>query len=138
MIEYSINQFNKPIDVDGNLIDTTGKHVLIDGDVALLFNSIEKKNSYLSARPKLWSKESYSDRVNEAHNALFRSLYQERNYLSIGEISLWVDDAEFGVEAKALRNWWNETCKEVANYLNDVTEETALPVEEFIETLPKI
>ena len=100
------------------------------------FETKEEQQDYLAAIPVFWDKEAYCQTVNDSHNALFRSLYQERNYLSIGEISLWVDDAEFGAEAKALRNWWNETCKVVSAYLDNVTEETAQPVDEFIQTLP--
>lgn len=80
--------------------------------------------------------DSYKQQVNEAHNALFRKLYTERNYLSIGEIPLWFADPDFGEEAVGLSHWWFDTCNLVSNYLDSVTEETAQPVEQFIQSLP--
>lgn len=136
MKTYAANEFGQALDELGNLLPRSSNARLFNGNHVIEFDTEQEKEDYFATIPVIWNKEAYIQQVNEAHNALFRSLYQERNYLSIGEISLWVDDAEFGVEAKALRNWWNETCKEVANYLDDVTEESALTVEEFIQTLP--
>ena len=82
--------------------------------------------------------DSYKQQVNEAHNALFRSMYLSKDYLSVGEIPIWFSDIEFGGEAVALSNWWIETCKLVSTYLETVTEETALPVDEFINSLPTL
>ena len=86
---------------------------------------------------QVWDKEWYCQQVNEVHNALFKDIYTERNYLAIGEIPIWQNDAEFREESKALQQWWIDTCKEVASYLESVTEETAQPIETFINSLPK-
>lgn len=83
-----------------------------------------------------WDIDEYKLRVNDAHNALFRRMYNERNYLSIGELTLWLNDVKYGDEALMLRNWWLQTCKTVEEYLSNVDEETAISIEEFIQSLP--
>lgn len=102
------------------------------------FESDNERNQFLANLFSGWSKEAHAQQINEAHNALFTQLYTERNYLSIGEIPLWVSDTEFGTEAQALITWWVDTCKIVADYLEAVTEETSVSVETFINQLPKI
>jgi hypothetical protein len=84
-----------------------------------------------------WDKEAYCQEINEAHNSLFTQLYTERNYLTIGEVPIWEADDEFGAESLALQQWWIDTCKAVAAYLESVTEQTAQPIETFINSLPK-
>ena len=107
-----------------------------NGVAVFVFDSVKEHDNYLSSL-KVWNKESYCNEVNEAHNALFRELYTQRDYLAIGEIPIWESDTEFGEESKALQQWWIDTCKVVADYLETVTEETAMPVEDFISSLPK-
>lgn len=85
----------------------------------------------------VWDKAAYCDDVNSAHNDLFQQLYTERDYLTIGEIPIWQNDEDFGAESLALQLWWVNTCKIVSAYLETVTEETAQPIETFINSLPK-
>jgi len=88
--------------------------------------------------PSNWSKEIYSKELNEAHNTLFTQYYLSRDYINIGEIVIWLDDDVYGEEATKLINWWKTTSISLLNYLETVTEETAIPVEDYINSLPII
>lgn len=101
------------------------------------FESREEATQFYASLQSGWDKGAYCAKVNEAHNLLFSQLYSERDYLTIGEIPLWEKDEEFAAESLALQQWWIDTCKIVANYLASVTEETAQPIETFINSLPK-
>lgn len=85
-----------------------------------------------------WSKENYSKELNEAHNTLFTQYYLSRDYVNIGEIVIWLDDDVYGEEATKLINWWEITSKDLLDYLKIVTEETAIPIEDYINSLPII
>ncbi len=79
---------------------------------------------------------TYESPVNKYHNEMLQGYLKDLNYLSIGEVSMWVNDADYGKEAQALINWWTTTCKLVAEYVAlHPNEETA---EEFILTIPKL
>lgn len=138
MIEYILIDTDNGLDINGLPVNLKGKPRLINGNLIQVFNTVEERDLFVSNMPNPFDLDDYKQQVNEAHNALFRSLYNQYNYLSIGELSLWVNDAQYGTEATMLRDWWIETCKLVSTYLESVTEETALPIEDFIETLPKI
>lgn len=139
MTQYPLNTLNHPTDYNGNVI--TAKHVIIyPGSHALVFDNAEEKETYLNALIG-WSKEAYSEQLNNAHKALFKKYYYddlppEERYESVGEISLWLDDEDYSAEAQTLSNWWRTTCKQVIDYLKDVTEETAVPINQYIESLP--
>ncbi len=138
MIKYAINAANRPIDESGNLIDISDKHLLVLDDYALLFSSESEKQKYIDSLPKpSWNKDAYCNELNEAHNAIFRKLYTERNYLSIGELSIYLSDKEYGIEASELVNWWKYTCKLVAAHCEEVVEETA-NLDKFIDSLPAL
>lgn len=85
-----------------------------------------------------WSKENYSKELNEAHNTLFTQYYLSRDYVNIGEIVIWLDDDVYGEEATKLINWWKITSKDLLDYLKIVTEETAIPIQDYINSLPII
>lgn len=73
--------------------------------------------------------------TNTAHNAMLKEILAEHDYLSIGELSLWLNDEDFGAEATAILNWWISTCKLVAAYVEaNPNEENAI---DFINTIPK-
>jgi hypothetical protein len=79
---------------------------------------------------------TYESPVNKYHNEMLQGYLKDLNYLSIGEVSMWVNDADYGKEAQALINWWTTTCKLVADYVDlHPNEETA---EEFILTIPTL
>lgn len=85
-----------------------------------------------------WSKENYSKELNEAHNTLFTQYYLSRDYVNIGEIFIWLDDDVYGEEATKLINWCDITSKDIIDYLKIVTEETTIPIKDYINSLPII
>ena len=77
---------------------------------------------------------TYDSPTNKYHNDMMQEILTDKNYLSIGEVSMWVNDVEFGAEAQSIIDWWITTCKLVANYVAlNPNEETAV---EFLATLP--
>ena len=79
---------------------------------------------------------TYESPTNKKHNEMLQTILTEHDYLNIGELSMWVNDADYGAEAQSIIDWWITTCKLVAEYVNlNPNEET---VEEFIKTLPKL
>lgn len=127
----------KAINGSPEYIPKTTHGVHCDGVNFYFFESDVEREQFISALPVVWDKDSYCQQINEAHNALFKSLYTERDYLSEGEIPIWQNDEDFSEESLGLQNWWRSTCKIVKSYLSTVTEETAQPIETFINSLPK-
>lgn len=82
----------------------------------------------------VWSLEAWKAETNQLHNELFERMYQNLDYLSIGEIPLWFNHEDYGLEAASLKNWWQLTCA----LIEDVTEETAQQIapQDFINQLP--
>jgi hypothetical protein len=79
---------------------------------------------------------TYKSPTNKIHNERLQAILDEHNYLSIGEVYLWVNDDEFGDEAQSIIDWWITTCKLVADYVDlHPNEETAV---EFLNTLPNL
>jgi hypothetical protein len=77
---------------------------------------------------------TYDSPTNKIHNERLQAILTEHDYLSIGEVSMWVNDVDYGAEAQSIIDWWITTCKLVANYVAlNPNEETAV---EFLETLP--
>ncbi len=74
--------------------------------------------------------------TNKYHNEMMQTILTDNDYLSIGEVLMWVNDTKYGAEAQSLINWWINTCKLVAEYVDlHPNEETA---EEFILTIPTL
>lgn len=74
--------------------------------------------------------------TNKIHNERLQAILTEHDYLSIGEVSMWVNDADYGKEAKSIIDWWITTCKLVADYVSlHPNEETAV---EFLNKLPTL
>ena len=77
---------------------------------------------------------TYESPTNKIHNEQLETILKDNDYLSIGEVSMWVNDADYGAEAQSIIDWWTTTCKLVADYVAlNPNEETA---EEFLATLP--
>lgn len=135
MKQYNVDNSGNAVKENG-VVFTPTSFPHFDGNYWYEFDTNEERYAFIAANTPspVWDKEAYSNEVNADHNALFRKLYEERNYLTIGEITMWVNDNEFGAEAEALIGWWRVTCKAVAQYLETVTEETI--INNFIETLP--
>lgn len=120
-----------------------GSH--FDGTYFIFFESQQEAERYWGSLNS-WSKESYSQQVNDAHTALYISLWQARDYKYESEINLYADlivdkntterQLEWKQEAISLRDYYLSTVDILYNYFDIVTEETAIPVEEFIQKLP--
>ena len=76
----------------------------------------------------------YESPTNKIHNERLQAILTEHDYLSIGEVSMWVNDADFEAEAQSIIDWWIVTCKLVSNYVDlNPKEETSV---QFLATLP--
>ena len=79
---------------------------------------------------------TYESPTNTYHNNMLQTYLDGYNYLSIGEVVMWVNDKQYGAEAQAIINWWISTCKLVADYVDlHPNEESAA---EFITTIPTL
>jgi len=79
---------------------------------------------------------TYDSPTNTMHNALLDAILTEHDYLHIGEVAMWVNDADYGAEAQSIINWWITTCKLVDNYVAlNPNEESA---SQFLLTLPTL
>lgn len=137
MKQYNANESGDAINENGEIL-RLASFPHFDGNYWYEFDTDEERYAFIAANTPapVWDKEAYANEVNADHNALFQKLYEERNYITIGEIPIWENDAEFGDESLALQNWWIDTCKIVENYLSTVTEATI--IDNFIDTLPKL
>lgn len=92
----------------------------------------------------VWDKQTYCDEVNEAHTQLFRNIYLDLGYLGYSEVESWAKTArtdlrslQWKAEAQSIIDWYQATCITVYDYMDAVTEETAQPIETFINSLPQ-
>lgn len=88
----------------------------------------------------VWDKEAYVEAINQAHTDWYRSIYTRKpdlDYSSIGEIGLYLNHPEFSAQAQALQQLWWDSVDILYAHLEEVTEETAQPIETFINSLPK-
>lgn len=137
---YNFNTGNG-INEFGEEFSLIGRFSLIKGNEVIIFDTKEEKENYINTLTNTqWNKEIYSEELNKAHKELYKKYYYdslppEERYESIGEIVTWLEDEDYGLEATNLLNWWRTTCKQVIDYLSTVTEETALPINQFIESL---
>ena len=77
---------------------------------------------------------TYESPINKIHNEQLQAILTEHDYLSIGEVSMWVNDADYGAEAQSIIDWWIVTCKLVSDYVSlKPNEETSV---QFLATLP--
>lgn len=135
------NLTGNAIDENGNEFTLQGKFALVCGPGVMIFDTYDDREEYILSRIPTWDKDTYSEQLNAAHKSLFRKYYyddlpQDERYESIGEITLWLNDVDYGGEATKLKVWWINTCKQIINYLGTVTEETAIPIENYLNSLP--
>ena len=64
----------------------------------------------------------YAMEVNDLHNILLQVVLKKYNYLSLGEVSLWLNDVNLGAEAQIVIDWYISTYKEVEAHLLTVTD----------------
>lgn len=110
------------------------------------FETKEQQQDYLATVYSVWDKKIYVQQVNEAHTVLYISMWQERDYKDENEINLYANlvidentterQLEWKQEAISLRDYYLSTVDILYNYFDTVTEETAIPVDEFIQKLP--
>lgn len=77
----------------------------------------------------------YESPINKIHNEMLEKALKKHDYMSLGEVLLWVGDEDFGDEATALIDWWRTTCKMVIEYQKSKPNEENVVA--FLETLPK-
>lgn len=78
---------------------------------------------------------TYDSPVNKIHNQMLEKALKKHDYMSLGEVLVWVNDEDFGDEATALLDWWRSTCKMIDEYQK--TKPNEENVVAFLETLPK-
>lgn len=77
---------------------------------------------------------TYDSPTNKLHNDMLQAILTEHDYLHIGEVAMWINDADYGAEAQSIIDWWITTCKLVAEYVSlHPNEEDCIT---FINTLP--
>ena len=77
----------------------------------------------------------YTSPANHFHNEMMKQVLENNNYLTIGEVALWVNDPVYGAEANNIIAWWTSTCKMVEAYVITNPEETDCV--QFLSTIPK-
>jgi hypothetical protein len=64
----------------------------------------------------------YAKEVNELHNLLLEDLLRRKNYLSLGEVALWLEDENYGAEANQIITWFKSTYQLIVAHLKTITE----------------
>lgn len=75
----------------------------------------EKYMSYISPI------ELYKKEVNEYHNLMLEQVLKDHNYISIGEVALWLE-TEYSQEAQSIIDWWKQSSEQVITHLKTITE----------------
>jgi hypothetical protein len=112
------------------IIDQNGRREISDDEYNSIMNNLNC----------VWNKTLHIQIINEFHTELFNSLIQEHNYISIGELSLWMQrpNSEYYNEAISIFNWFASTYSIIEQYALTVTEETKQEPEAFIASLPRL
>jgi hypothetical protein len=89
----------------------------------------QTKNNWLVTTPEgeafvteLSPLQYYAMEVHDLHNILLEVVLKKYNYLSLGEVSLWLNDVNLGAEAQIVIDWYISTYKEVEAHLLTVTD----------------
>ena len=75
----------------------------------------------------------YKSPINKIHNERLAEVLKQYDYESLAEVLIWVDDVDYGDEAKAILDWWKSTCKDIIGYKKGKPNEENVGA--FIETL---
>lgn len=110
---------------------------IIDDEEDYITNNDEAE-LFLNNKKLTWDKNNYIANINNLHENLFKSILEQYNYLSMAELLLWskINDSEHYREANAIINWYVNSYNIIQEYCKDVTEESALPIQDFIKNLP--
>ena len=76
----------------------------------------------------------YAKELNVLHNLLLEDFLKRKNYLSLGEVSLWLNDDKYGVEATQIIEWFKSTYQSIELHLEEITEYQEPQI--FIDSLP--
>jgi hypothetical protein len=64
----------------------------------------------------------YAKELNDLHNLMLEDLLKRKNYLSLGEVQLWIEDSIYGSEATQIINWYKSTYRQITDHLKSITE----------------
>lgn len=111
--------------------------ILINGDSRQEFENEQYYLDAIDLLPALWSKETHVSEINAMHDELVKSILSQYNYSDMAELMFWASQPEsiYHAEANSIVEWYRITCLEIENYANTVTENTALYVQDFINSL---
>lgn len=86
-----------------------------------------------------YNKDLHIAEINQAHDELVKSVLSTYNYTDMSELVLWASqpDNMYHSEANSIIEWYRQTCIEIETYSNVVTENTQIPVNQFINNLQK-
>jgi hypothetical protein len=65
--------------------------------------------------------ELYKKEVNDYHNTLLENVLKQHNYISLGEVPMWLG-TEFNDEAQSIIDWWKLSSEQVLAHLETITE----------------
>lgn len=93
----------------------------------------------------VWDKSAHCAAIEAAVDEMVAAKLSELNYTnfkgepSVGDVAAGVadNDAKWHLEAVEVNKWYSSVYSQMYNYLESVTEETAQPIETFINSLPK-
>lgn len=133
--------------INGIPESTPGNYVASHSDGAFFyfFETKEEWEEFFSSLPKVWSKEAYSNEITSAVDAMVSVKLLELNYTnfngepSVGDVAAGVanNEAEWHLEAIEVNKWYASVYSAMYSHLSEVTEQTAQPIETFINSLPK-
>ena len=116
-----------------------------DGTSFHFFESNEEREAYLSSLVVEWNKQAYCAELNEAHTQLLFDTYKRLGYLDYSEVESWARtertdnrSLQWKEEAQSIIEWYQDTCIYLYDYMDAVTEESALSIEVFLNTLPSL
>jgi hypothetical protein len=112
-------------------------HRVINGEETIEFESIEERDAYIAALPKVWSKESHLAEINALHDEEFKRRLLAAEYVGEWELSAVLTDIEneYYDEAILIINYWWNGWDAIKAYSETVTEETAQDPQTFVDNL---
>jgi hypothetical protein len=113
------------------------KHRVINGEETIEFETIEERDAYLDALPKVWSKEAHLAEINTLHEAEFKRRLSDANYVAEWELNAVLSDSEneYFDEAVLIINYWWNGWDAIKAYSETVTEENFIDPQTFVDNL---
>ncbi len=65
--------------------------------------------------------EVYKKEVNDYHNLMLDEVLNDHNYVSLGEVPMWIG-SEFNDEAQSIIDWWKLSSEQVIAHCNTIKE----------------